>query len=144
MKRELYCTFTPIHDNLGERNDCIVRSLMTAANTKYEIAHYWARIIFKREIGKGVIFDNSKMMSGASRKLLLEDGYRIQKVNTKKPNGLNMTINNFINNYKIGNYILILMDHAISVCDGEVCDWEELVNKNRRKVIFAYRIIDIK
>lgn len=128
----------PIRISKGEQNDCFILALSAAADIKYIEAHKITTNILNRRERGGTSINENSFNSNDARNYLIKMGIDIKGVNLQ--NLKTKTINSFIRSYNIGNYILITRNHALSVKNGEVVDFEKFKSMNKRKVIFALKV----
>lgn len=134
----------------GEKNDCVVRALATAAESTYDAAHAFCKVVFKRENRKGVLH-------GVIASSLKEGSYTIGDTealvrplgqshikNRYKVNGeviwRKKTLKSFIATHTKGTYLVLVSGHALTVKDGELYDWSNFGYLPTRKVTAAYAI----
>ena len=86
----------------SEKNDCVVRSVASAASVSYNAAHKLYGELIKRK----------------------------------------KTLKSFIASHKVGTYLVMIANHALTVKDGEVFDWSTNAFKPTTKVVAAYELIE--
>lgn len=112
----------------GEQDDCVVTSIMCAANTTYQKAHTYCQERFNRQNGQGIplfptldeaigtkINDYALKVAGFnSRKCR----YYASKYGAYMNGDKEWTLQQFVENHQVGRYILIVYGHAVAVIDG--------------------------
>lgn len=140
----------------SEKNDCVVRSVASAAEITYEIAHKFCQDFFGREDKRGT----SNL--AISTQMLLAEKNGIELGNKKfdvkvlgKSHICNMyklrgdiiyrkkTLKSFIEDHPKGTYLVMVAKHALTVKDGEVLDWNSNKFKPTRKVQSAYKLKEV-
>ena len=139
----------------NEKNDCMVRSVASAADVAYRTAHNFCKEYFGREDKRG-----TNNMSIATQMLLAETtGIELEgkkfgvKVlgksrirNRYKLKGeiiyRKKTLKSFIQDNSKGRYMVMIANHALTVIDGEVYDWKSNMYKPTSKVQSAYELIE--
>ena len=137
----------------SEKNDCFVRALATAAETAYDIAHEFAKEVFSRKDKSGTpTLDIDICMRVAEESSFIIDGKEVNvKVlgksdikNRYKVKGdiiwRKKTLKSFVQTHKKGTYLVTVANHALTVKDGEVLDWDSNTYLPTRKVQSAYEI----
>ena len=140
-----------------EKNDCVVRSLATAASVTYDIAHKFCNEVFGRENKKGT---SNLAITTQMLKLdgnLLKVGNNsfdvrvLGKSNTKnryKVKGeiiwRQKTLKSFIQSHPVGTFMVLVAKHALVIKDGELLDWENNKFEPTRKVMSAYKFTEKK
>jgi hypothetical protein len=139
-----------------ENNDCVVKAVAASIGVTYDTAHTFVKETFKREDRKGVL--NKELVENMSK--LSEVG--TAKIGTKevafevlpKQAITNMyklygeiiyrqkTVKSFLQDHKVGSYIVTVAKHAFAVVDGVMIDNVGTEYKPTRKVIGAYKVID--
>jgi hypothetical protein len=139
-----------------ETNDCVVKAVAASIGVTYDTAHSFVKETFKREDRKGVL--NKDLVENMSK--LSEVG--VTKVGTKevsfevmpKQAITNMyklygeliyrqkTVKSFLQDHKVGSYIVTVAKHAFAVVDGVLIDNEGTEYKPTRKVTSAYKVVD--
>ena len=115
--RDVYATAS------GDRNDCSVRSLATAACLPYDDAHA-AFAKHGRKSGR-------KTPTSVTAKVVKDFFPHAQSVKG------GITLNRFVAAYPVGHFVVHVRGHALAVCDGVVHDWKP---GQRRQVRWAWRI----
>lgn len=136
-----------------EKNDCVVRSLATAASVTYDIAHKFCNEVFGRENKKGTsnlaITTQMLKLDGSELKIGNNtfDVKVLGKSNTKnryKVKGeiiwRQKTLKSFIADHPKGTYMVMVAKHALTVKDGELLDWDSNKFLPTRKVQAAYKL----
>ena len=136
-----------------EKNDCVVRSIASAAEVSYKIAHDFCAKVFGREDKKGV---NGMVLASALLKAQ-DDGlvigekkydvYGLKKsevCNKYKLHGEEIwrkkTIKSFVQSHPVGTFLVMVANHALCIKDGELLDWDSNKFQPTRKVVSAYRL----
>ena len=139
-----------------ETNDCVVKAVAASIGVTYDTAHTFVKETFNRENRKGVL--NKDLVENMSK--LSEVG--TAKIGTKevafevmaKPAITNMyklygeiiyrqkTVKSFLQDHKVGSYIVTVAKHAFAVVDGVLIDNEGTEYKPTRKVTGAYKVVD--
>jgi len=137
-----------------EKNDCVVRSIASAAEVSYKIAHDFCAKVFGREDKKGV---NGMVLASALLKAQ-DDGlvigekkydvYGLKKsevCNKYKLHGEEIwrkkTIKSFVQSHPVGTFLVMVANHALCIKDGELLDWDSNKFQPTRKVVSAYKLI---
>ena len=137
-----------------EKNDCVVRSIASAAEVSYKIAHDFCAKVFGREDKKGV----NGMVLAASLLKAQDDGitignkefdvYGLKKkevCNKYKLKGEEIwrkkTIKSFVQSHPVGTFLVMVANHALCIKDGELLDWDSNKFQPTRKVVSAYKLI---
>ena len=137
-----------------EKNDCVVRSIASAAEVSYKIAHDFCAKAFGREDKKGV----NGMVLAASLLKAQDDGitvgnkefdvYGLKKkevCNKYKLKGEEIwrkkTIKSFVQSHPVGTFLVMVANHALCIKDGELLDWDSNKFQPTRKVVGAYKLI---
>ena len=137
----------------NEKNDCVVRSIASADEVSYKVAHEFCAKVFGREDKKGV---NSLVMTSAMLKAQDEgisignkefDIYGLKKnevCNKYKLHGKEIwrkkTIKSFVQSHPFGTFLVMVANHALCIKDGELLDWDTNKFQPTRKVVSAYRL----
>jgi hypothetical protein len=136
-----------------EKNDCVVRSIASAAEVSYKIAHDFCAKVFGREDKKGV----NGMVLAASLLKAQDDGitignkefdvYGLKKkevCNKYKLKGEEIwrkkTIKSFVQSHPVGTFLVMVANHALCIKDGELLDWDSNKFQPTRKVVSAYKL----
>lgn len=137
----------------NEKNDCVVRSLATAAEVSYKTAHDFCSKVLGRIQKRGT--DNfaitTQMLNAEMNGLVLEGKKFDVKVlgkkdikNRYKVNGdiiwRQKTLKSFVADHPKGTYMVMVAKHALTVKDGEVYDWNGNKYLPTRKVQAAYKL----
>ena len=138
-----------------EKNDCVVRSIATAADISYRTAHTFCKDVFGRVDKRGTSNMNivTQMLKAETSGIELEGkmfGVRVlgknEIKNRYKLKGevifRKKTLKSFINSHMNGTYLVMIANHALTVKDGEVYDWKGNTFKPTTKVISAYELIE--
>jgi len=137
-----------------EKNDCVVRSIASAAEVSYKIAHKFCADVFGRQDKKGV---NGMVLASALLKAQ-DDGlvigekkydvYGLKKsevCNKYKLHGEEIwrkkTIKSFVQSHPVGTFLVMVANHALCIKDGELLDWDSNKFQPTRKVVSAYKLI---
>ena len=139
----------------SEKNDCVVRSVASAAEVTYKAAHDFCKDVFGREDKRGTNnFSISAQMLNAETSGIEIEGKKFGvKVlgrgrikNRYKLYGeiiyRKKTLKSFIQDNPKGNYLVMIANHALTVKDGEVLDWDTNAYLPTRKVQSVYEVID--
>jgi hypothetical protein len=136
-----------------EKNDCVVRSIASAAAVTYQVAHKFCADVFGRQDKKGV---NGMVLASALLKAQ-DDGlvigekkydvYGLKKsevCNKYKLHGEEIwrkkTIKSFVQSHPVGTFLVMVANHALCIKDGELLDWDSNKFQPTRKVVSAYRL----
>tara|TARA_R110002050_G_scaffold258876_4_gene398219 strand:+ start:2119 stop:2622 length:504 start_codon:yes stop_codon:yes gene_type:complete len=136
-----------------EKNDCVVRSIASAADVTYKVAHDFCSKVFGRETKKGV---NGMLMATAMLKAQ-DDGFTVgtkefdvygltkkEVCNKYKLKGEEIwrkkTIKSFVQSHPVGTFLVMVANHALCIKDGELLDWESNKFQPTRKVVSAYKL----
>ena len=139
----------------NEKNDCVVRSVASAADITYRTAHNFCKEFFGRTDKRGTNNMNivTQMLLAETSGIELEGkkfGVRVlgrdRIKNRYKLKGeiiyRQKTLKSFIQDNSKGRYIVMIANHALSVIDGEVYDWNSNKFKPTTKVVSAYELIE--
>lgn len=139
----------------GDHNNCTVLSLAAATNMSYDRAYIVAEKIWSRKIKKGVktkeisnFFNtNSILVNDIDQKFIgkrveVKSAYLYKK--TGKVNFCQMSLSTFAKQYSKGVYYILVRSHALVIKDGEIVDHKSLILKNKRRVLNAWKIEEIK
>ena len=139
----------------NEKNDCVVRSVASAADIAYRTAHNFCKEYFGREDKRGTNNMNivTQMMLAETTGIELEGkkfGVRVlgknEIKNRYKLKGevifRKKTLKSFISSHMKGTYLIMIANHALTVKDGEVYDWDNNKFKPTTKVLSAYELIE--
>ena len=152
-------TYSNFDDSLArsEKNDCVVRSLASACNVSYRTAHTFCKEKLNRKDKKGTdnMYIVTQMLLWETMGLEMGDKKLSVRVlgkeevkNRYKLHGniiwRKKTLKSFIQSHKKGSYVVMVANHALTVKDGEVLDWNNNAYLPTRKVHGAYEIIDNK
>lgn len=113
----------------SEKDDCVVLSMMSAADAGYRDAHTYCSKVFNRRFRKGVLISRESLAKSINCSL---NGYKLSVlgVNSKMgpryasefpvyTNGdKDWTVQRFIENHQVGRYVIIVKGHALAVIDG--------------------------
>jgi len=135
----------------------MVRSLASAAEVSYKVAHDFCKNVLKRENRKGTqnVMITSTFLKAEEKGLQLGDkkfdvtvlGKRDIK-NRYKIKGeviwRQKTLKSFIETHRKGTYLVMVAKHALTIKDGEVLDWGSNAFLPTRKVQAAYRLKEQK
>ena len=139
-----------------ENNDCVVKAVAASIGVTYDTAHTFVKETFKREDRKGVpskdLIENMSKLSevGVSKVGTKEVSFEIMPkqaiTNMYKLYGeliyRQKTVKSFLQDHKVGSYIVTVAKHAFAVVDGVMIDNVGTEYKPTRKVIGAYKVID--
>ena len=139
----------------NEKNDCVVRSVASAADITYRTAHKFCKDFFGRTDKRGTNNMNiaTQMLLAETTGIELEGKKFGVKVlgksrirNRYKLKGeiiyRKKTLKSFIQNNSKGRYMVMIANHALTVKDGEVFDWKTNTFKPTTKVTAAYELIE--
>tara|TARA_R110000744_G_scaffold162277_1_gene278884 strand:+ start:121 stop:621 length:501 start_codon:yes stop_codon:yes gene_type:complete len=137
-----------------EKNDCVVRSIASAAEVSYKIAHKFCEEVFGREERKGVsgLVLAAKMIKAQDDGITVGnkefDVYGLKKkevCNKYKLKGEEVwrkkTIKSFVQSHPVGTFLVMVANHALCIKDGELLDWDSNKFQPTRKVVGAYKLI---
>lgn len=138
---------------LKEKGDCMVRALAAAADTTYNIAHKFCAEVFRRKPNSGTcnLMVTTTMLT-AEKKGLVIDGKKYNVAVLGKRDICNRyklkgeviwrkkTLKSFVESHQKGSYIVFVSNHALTIKDGELIDWNVMKFKPTRKVLSAFRI----
>jgi hypothetical protein len=140
-----------------EKNDCVVRSIASAAEVSYKVAHEFCSKVFGRQDKKGVngIVLASSMLKAQDDGLVIGnkefDVYGLKKsevCNKYKLHGEEIwrkkTIKSFVQSHPVGTFLVMVANHALCIKDGELLDWDSNKFQPTRKVVGAYKLISKK
>ena len=137
-----------------ETNDCVVRSLATAASVTYETAHKFCKEVFGREDRKGtsnlaittqmlkledkgeVTIGNNVFSVKALGKQRIKNRYKVKGEIIWRQK----TLKSFIQSNPKGTYMVMVANHALTIKDGELLDWSSNKFLPTRKVQSAYEL----
>ena len=139
----------------NEKNDCVVRSIASAADVAYNTAHEFCNRVFGRvdkrgtssgQIGavmmaaeiSGIEIGGKEFAVRVLGKKEIKNRYKLQNeiIWRKK------TLKSFIASHMKGTYLVMIANHALTVKDGEVYDWDNNKFKPTTKVLSAYELIE--
>ena len=136
-----------------ETNDCVVRSIASAANVAYDVAHSFCKEVFKRENKKGVngFMIKAQMLNAEEKGLKIGNkDFSVAVLgktdikNKYKVKGeviwRQKTLKSFIETHPKGTYLVTVAKHALTVKDGELLDWGTNSFLPTRKVQAAYKL----
>ena len=139
----------------NEKNDCVVRSVASAADVAYRTAHIFCKEFFGREDKRGTNNMNiaTQMLFAETTGIELEGkkfavrvlGKKEIKNRYKLQNEIiwrKKTLKSFIASHMKGTYLVMIANHALTVKDGEVYDWKYNMFKPTSKVMSAYELIE--
>lgn len=138
----------------SEKNDCVVRSVASAAEVTYNVAHKFCKDVFARVDKRGTnnLFITTEMLKAETSGIEIggkKFGVRVlgkgEIRNRYKLRGeiiwRKKTLKSFIASHKKGTYLVMIANHALTVKDGEVYDWSANAFKPTTKVCSAYELI---
>lgn len=141
----------------SEKNDCMVRSVASAAGVTYRTAHNFCKNVLSREDKKGTnnFIISTQMLNAEKTGIELEGKKFDVKVlgrgrvkNRYKLYGeiiyRQKTLKSFIQDNPKGTYLVMIAKHALCVKDGEVYDWSSNKFKPTTKVQSAYELKEKK
>ena len=139
----------------SEKNDCFVRSIASAADIAYNVAHSFCKEVFGRVDKRGTnsMLIATQMLKAETSGLDIDGKKFAVRVlgkrevrNRYKLKGeviwRQKTLKSFIQTHKIGTYIVTVANHALTVKDGEVLDWSSNSFLPTRKVQAAYELVE--
>lgn len=137
----------------NEKNDCVVRSIASAAEVSYKVAHEFCAKVFGRKEKKGVngLVLASELLKAQDKGLKIGNKefevYGLKKnevCNKYKLHGEEIwrkkTIKSFVQSHPIGTFLVMVANHALCIKDGELLDWDSNKFQPTRKVVSAYRL----
>ena len=138
-----------------EKNDCVVRSVASAADITYRTAHEFCKEFFGREDKRGTNNMNivaQMLMAEVSGIEIGRKKFSVRVLGTGEIKNRyklkgevifrKKTLKSFIDSHKIGTYLVMIANHALTVKDGEVYDWRSNNSKPTTKVMAAYELIE--
>ena len=137
----------------NEKNDCVVRSIASAAEVSYKVAHEFCAKVFGRKEKKGVngLVLASQLLKAQDKGIKIGhkefEVYGLKKnevCNKYKLHGEEIwrkkTIKSFVQSHPIGTFLVMVANHALCIKDGELLDWDSNKFQPTRKVVSAYRL----
>ena len=137
----------------NEKNDCVVRSIASAAEVSYKVAHEFCAKVFGRKEKKGVngLVLASELLKAQDKGLKIGNkefevyGLKKKEVcNKYKLHGEEIwrkkTIKSFVQSHPVGTFLVMVANHALCIKDGELLDWDSNKFQPTRKVVSAYRL----
>jgi len=137
----------------NEKNDCVVRSIASAAEVSYKVAHEFCAKVFGRKEKKGVngLVLASELLKAQDEGLKIGNKefevYGLKKnevCNKYKLHGEEIwrkkTIKSFVQSHPVGTFLVMVANHALCIKDGELLDWDSNKFQPTRKVVSAYRL----
>lgn len=149
---------------LGETNDCVVRSIANAMEVSYDRAHDYAENFLNRKPNRGVRGWELKKMDG--NLVLGKKVNRIGQVVETSINGTpwkkfggekmlgkwyhigggekkyrRMSVGTFFKNYTKGTYIIVVSNHMFTYKDGVVMGNYSDAFQLKRPIDFAFEVI---
>ncbi len=131
---------------LSEKKDCVVRSIASAFDIKYDEAHEICKTEFGRKNKQGTM-GTAWTFKGLSKKdfRIGEKPFTMvaKSVLTKKEGikTLPITVNEFVEKYKTGSYIVLVSRHAFAIVNGVVIGNPDDADKLRCRVEDAVRVL---
>lgn len=138
----------------SEKNDCVVRSVASAADVAYNVAHEFCNKVFGRVEKRGTNNVNivTQMLKAETEGLVIGNKKFAVRVlgrneikNRYKLKGevifRKKTLKSFISSHMTGTYLVMIAGHALTVKEGEVYDWSANRFKPTTKVMAAYELI---
>jgi hypothetical protein len=133
-----------------ENNDCVVRSLASAFNIKYDTAHAYAKKEFGRTDGDGV---RATFLKLEARKEMF--GNKVEAIGVERPfghgvkrpmnkRGGNITVGTMLKTYTTGTYIVIVRGHAFTIIDGIIFGNHADARRMRASVLFMFAVTPLK
>ena len=150
-------SYSNFNDSLAknEKNDCVVRSIASACNVSYRTAHTFCKENFNRVDKRGTNNMNivTQMLKWETtgieigeKKLSIRVLPKKETKNKYKLHGKEIwrkkTLKSFIATHRQGTYLVMVANHALTVKNGEVLDWDTNAYLPTRKVQSVYEIID--
>jgi len=139
----------------SESNDCVVRSIASAADVAYNTAHEFCNRVFGRVDKRGTSSVNIASSFLLAETSGIEIGGKefavrvLGKNETKNRYKLKgevifrkKTLKSFIESHMKGTYLVMIANHALTVKEGEVYDWDNNKFKPTTKVVTAYELIE--
>jgi len=139
----------------SEKNDCFVRSVASAADIAYNVAHSFVKDVFGRVDKRGTnnMIIATQMLKAETSGLDIDGkkfavrvlGKREVKNRYKLKGDViwrKKTLKSFIQSHKLGTYIVTVANHALTIKDGEVLDWSSNSFLPTRKVQAAYELVE--
>ena len=137
----------------NEKNDCVVRSIASAAEVSYKAAHEFCAKVFGRKEKKGVngLVLASELLKAQDKGIKIGNKefevYGLKKnevCNKYKLHGEEIwrkkTIKSFVQSHPVGTFLVMVANHALCIKDGELLDWDSNKFQPTRKVVSAYRL----
>lgn len=137
----------------NEKNDCVVRSIASATEVSYKVAHEFCAKVFGRKEKKGVngLVLASELLKAQDKGIKIGNKefevYGLKKnevCNKYKLHGEEIwrkkTIKSFVQSHPIGTFLVMVANHALCIKDGELLDWDSNKFQPTRKVVSAYRL----
>lgn len=136
-----------------ERNDCMVRSLASAAGISYRSAHKYCKDELGREFKRGtnaatladkfkkaekdgLKIDNKEFSVRQLGKTEIKNKYKLKgEIIWRKK-----TLKSFMESHPKGSFMVMVAKHALTVKDGELMDWDSHAFEPTRKVMGAYEL----
>jgi hypothetical protein len=156
----MYLSASKVYENSNsniakeERNDCVVRSIASAAEVTYTTAHDFCAKVFGRKSKKGVneLVLTSELLKAQDNGLEIGgkkfDVYGLKKkevCNKYKLHGeviwRKKTIKSFVQSHPVGTFLVMVANHALCIKDGELLDWDSNKFQPTRKVVSAYKLV---
>lgn len=105
---------------LGRRvNDCVVRAISLATHRSWDKTYQELTEIAREE---GTLLDDSNFVEHYLNSRYDKLCYRCKNCN--------MTLREFVENHKLGTYLVTMRNHITCVIDGEVYDTWNCLDKN--------------
>ncbi len=132
--------------SLSETKDCVVRSIASAFDINYDEAHEICKVEFHRKNRQGTSgtawrfkeLGKKDFRIGEKPFSLLAKSVLTRKDGTKT---LPITVNEFVEKYKTGSYVVLISRHAFAVVNGVVIGNREDAQKLRCRVEDAVRVL---
>lgn len=139
-----------------KRDDCVVRSLVSATGVSYRTAHKYCKETLGRVDKKGTpnvtMFAAFKKAEKAGMQIGNKN-FSISKLGTYDIKNLyrlkgqdifrKKTLKSFIESHPKGTYLVLVAKHSLTVKDGELLDWKNNRFEPTRKVMGAYKLEEI-
>ena len=120
----------------NEKGDCAVRAVAAATNSTYEIAHQYVEKVFKRKPRRGVKGFSGILKIREGLGFLNNTKYKEIRIGYK-----NLSVGDFLKQYKNGTYIIIVDDHTFTIKDGMIIGNPEDKENLEIKIQSVFKII---
>jgi hypothetical protein len=122
--------------SINEKGDCAVRAIASSTNSSYIDAHSYLKTKFKRKSRNGVMGFAGLMKIREGLNFLNNTKYVEVEIGFNK-----LSVNQFLNNYKTGTYIIIVKDHTFTIKENKIIGNPEDSKKLNKKIQYAFKII---